>query len=344
MSDEAAAAGGETSSDGSYPGARIVGGHLSTLEDRGFVAAVWRGDSASQFSCGASLIAPDVVLSAAHCAARAVAVSVGSLQRSGAPRILIQEKLVHPDYNTSKSQANDVVLFKLASSVSDVEPAQLNFGDNAEALEAQGVPVVVAGWGSHAEDSTSSDDREDLVEADIEIVADTFCANSSSYGSLFNANTMICAGNITGGEDACQGDSGGPLFYENDILGGVVQVGVTSFGYGCARAGYPGVYARVSSYETWIRSNVPNLGETLTTETASASLAFSLGLSEGGLIGVAVGGSSLAILAMAAIAVIRNRIRKRRASVDDADAISVRADDVLQKRDADDDRQAFPHE
>jgi hypothetical protein len=63
--------------------------------------------------------------------------------------------------------------------------------------------------------------------------------------------TMICAGFPQGGTDSCQGDSGGPFFNGN------TQIGVVSWGYGCAAAGYPGVYARVSNYQGWITERVP---------------------------------------------------------------------------------------
>lgn len=62
---------------------------------------------------------------------------------------------------------------------------------------------------------------------------------------------MLCAGILdVGGKDACQGDSGGPLAFDRDIV-----VGITSWGYGCADAVYPGVNARVSHYSDWIVSN-----------------------------------------------------------------------------------------
>ena len=69
----------------------------------------------------------------------------------------------------------------------------------------------------------------------------------SYYGSNDITDGMICAGEE--GKDSCQGDGGGPMV---DHAG--KQVGVVSWGIGCALAGYPGVFARVSYYADWISS------------------------------------------------------------------------------------------
>jgi secreted trypsin-like serine protease len=52
--------------------------------------------------------------------------------------------------------------------------------------------------------------------------------------------------------DTCQGDSGGPLMMYTSSKQWVI-VGITSFGYGCARSGYSGVYTRVTAYLNWIK-------------------------------------------------------------------------------------------
>ncbi|CAH2237274.1 jg11240 [Pararge aegeria aegeria] len=69
-----------------------------------------------------------------------------------------------------------------------------------------------------------------------------------SYGYI--SKRMICAGVPEGGKDSCQGDSGGPA-----VGDGPIQLGIVSFGVGCARPGYPGVYSNVSSLRNWIRKN-----------------------------------------------------------------------------------------
>ncbi|TNN24233.1 Trypsin-1 [Liparis tanakae] len=89
-----------------------------------------------------------------------------------------------------------------------------------------------------------------LQQVQVPVVSNSQCRNT--YPSL--TNNMVCAGLDEGQKDSCQGDSGGPLVSKNSSLW--VQAGVVSFGIGCARPDTPGVYTRVSRYQTWISSRV----------------------------------------------------------------------------------------
>lgn len=51
---------------------------------------------------------------------------------------------------------------------------------------------------------------------------------------------------MAGGRDSCQGDSGGAIICNNLIAG------VVSFGFGCGRPNFPGVYADVTIHREWI--------------------------------------------------------------------------------------------
>ena len=78
------------------------------------------------------------------------------------------------------------------------------------------------------------------------------------FRGFVNTDVMLCAGEEDGGKDACNGDSGGPLLQKMSD-GTLVQVGIVSFGSGCARANRPGIYTRVSTFADWIHSQICDL-------------------------------------------------------------------------------------
>jgi hypothetical protein len=111
----------------------------------------------------------------------------------------------------------------------------------------------VSGWGTLSSGG-SSPDRLQYVE--VPIITNAECQDA--YRSENITDGMLCAGYLgQGGADSCQGDSGGPLVVDGN--GELVQTGVVSWGYGCASASHPGVYARTSEYIDWIRGYVPNV-------------------------------------------------------------------------------------
>jgi secreted trypsin-like serine protease len=87
-----------------------------------------------------------------------------------------------------------------------------------------------------------------LKELDVPIIADSICSGTKSYGSLFQAASMLCAGFLEGGRDSCFGDSGGPLYASIDG-DGVRLIGIVSTGISCAKPDLPGIYTRVAEPE-----------------------------------------------------------------------------------------------
>uniref|UniRef100_A0A3P9NDM9 trypsin n=1 Tax=Poecilia reticulata TaxID=8081 RepID=A0A3P9NDM9_POERE len=88
------------------------------------------------------------------------------------------------------------------------------------------------------------------AKVEVPVVGNSQC--KSSYGDSAITDNMMCAGLLEGGKDSCQGDSGGPMVSKQGNLW--IQSGIVSFGEGCAKPNFPGVYTRVSQYESWINS------------------------------------------------------------------------------------------
>ncbi|MCX4727199.1 S1 family peptidase [Streptomyces sp. NPDC090052] len=197
--------------------------------------------------CGGALYAKDIVLTAAHCVSKSgantsITATAGSVDLQGPRAVHIKSTQVvqAPGYN---GKGKDWALVKLAA------PFDLPTLPTATSTEYDQGTFTIAGWGSTSEDGGQ---QRYLRQATVPYVSDEQCGQA--YGTQFNAGDEICAGDVAkGGVDTCQGDSGGPMFRKDD-QGGWIQVGIVSFGQGCAEPGYPGVYAQVSALSADIKS------------------------------------------------------------------------------------------
>lgn len=229
----------------------IVGGVEAAPGAWPFQAALM--NSALDQFCGGSLIAPQWILTAAHCAVDdngfalapsyfRVGMGLHSLSAGGGTIYTVTEVHVHPSFNNDTLN-NDFALLKLSTPASQ-SPVLLNFSSTS----LVGLNATVTGWGTTRSGASSGSDV--LLQVTVPIVSNAVC--SPAYPDL--TNNMLCAGFSAGGKDSCEGDSGGPLFIENGST--VTQVGVVSFGNGCGLANNYGVYSRVSSAESFIRTYV----------------------------------------------------------------------------------------
>ncbi|KGL91817.1 Transmembrane protease serine 12, partial [Charadrius vociferus] len=162
----------------------------------------------------------------------------------------IRSITVHPKFKRETFE-NDIALFELGSAVrySDyIQPICLPPAELPPHHLENETECFISGWGRTAEQGKIS---AVLREAQVEIIPSSMCNSSSAYGGLVSQN-MICAGSWSGGIDTCQGDSGGPLACYHSGTNKYYLVGISSFGLGCGRPAFPGIYVRLSQYRTWI--------------------------------------------------------------------------------------------
>ena len=222
--------------------------------------------------CGASLVAPSWALTAAHCVVNAapdqIVATVGPhrLDSGQGQKRSVDRIVLHPRYGFDFAHdfAHDLALLHLTEPA-DAELVTL-LGVDDLALAGPGTLGTVIGWGALAEDGSGGQISYDLQQVELPIVSEEECA--SSMGRMITEN-MLCAGFREGGKDACHGDSGGPLVVP-DGEGGWQLAGLVSFGIGCARPAFYGVYTRVSRYHDWI------LAQIILEETAKEREEFSL--------------------------------------------------------------------
>jgi secreted trypsin-like serine protease len=229
----AGASAGTTGTNGNQP---VVGGTRAAQGEFPFMVRLSMG-------CGGALYAKDIVLTAAHCVdgsgnntSITATGGVVDLQSSSAVKVKSTKVLQAPGYNGS---GKDWALIKLAKPIN--QPT-LKIATNTSYNSGT---FTVAGWGAATEGGAQ---QRYLLKAQVPFVSDASC--KTSYSDLIPGEE-ICAGYAQGGTDTCQGDSGGPMF-RKDNAGAWIQVGIVSWGNGCARPNYPGVYTEVSTFASAI--------------------------------------------------------------------------------------------
>ncbi|SFA89056.1 Trypsin [Amycolatopsis marina] len=223
----------------------IVGGEEASLADHPY--AVFLADGGGNQYCGGVLVGSRSVATAAHCALavrrtdlKVVAGREDKRSRDGWV-VGVRDVWIAPGYK-EPSGGNDLAVLTLRDRVPYRSAKVADAGDAG--LYAAGTKATVIGWGR----TSAGGARSNTVRrAQVPVVSDSDCGKAFRS---YDAKTMLCAGYPEGGVDACQGDSGGPLMVGNTVIG------IVSWGEGCAEAGKPGVYTRVSSYAEQIREQI----------------------------------------------------------------------------------------
>ncbi|KAL0860394.1 hypothetical protein ABMA27_009788 [Loxostege sticticalis] len=226
---------------------RIVGGEDIDITEAPYqVSLLFRG----RHSCGGTLVANDIVITAAHCISGSdpsnYQVRAGSSfsERDGIV-YPVGEILAHPDFSFSRMD-NDIAVVWLSKPVTFSDRIAAIDMTSAEEEVQDGEITQVTGWGNIREGGGFP---TILQRVEVPIVNSQACGKA--YEPLYTITSrMLCAGVPEGGKDACQGDSGGPLVHNGKLAG------VVSWGLGCARPDYPGVYAKVSALRRWVDEHI----------------------------------------------------------------------------------------
>lgn len=245
----------EPSKDGGIiaprPAPRIVGGQVSE-------PGTWPWMASLQLPfghfCGGSLVAPDAIVTAAHCVegtnSSDVQVVLGrtDLGTNDGEVHTVSEIIIHPEYDPFLNDSDVAVL--LLNSASSLATVPLLTQDRVMLAEA-GRTATIVGWGDLREGGFAPDE---LHEVTVPIVSNEVANQPEAYAGDITPR-MLAAGLAAGGKDSCQGDSGGPLMVHNEI-GESYLAGIVSWGDGCARPNKYGIYTRVSSFASWIDDKI----------------------------------------------------------------------------------------
>ncbi|XP_074496372.1 ST14 transmembrane serine protease matriptase a [Sebastes fasciatus] len=235
---------------------RIVGGQ-DTKEGE-FPWQVSLHVKGSGHVCGASIISPGWLVTAAHCVQDSgsmrysqpgtweayLGLHTQNKIGSAVVKKNLKQVISHPNYN-SYTYDNDIALMELDSPVtfSDyIRPICMPAPSHDFPIAST---VWITGWGATREGGFAA---KVLQKADVRIINSNVC-NDLMGGGI--TSRMLCAGVLTGGVDACQGDSGGPLSSPSGTR--MFLAGVVSWGDGCARRNKPGIYTTVTKFRGWVK-------------------------------------------------------------------------------------------
>merc|ERR1711973_1970 len=213
--------------------------------------------------CGGTIVSSKSIVTAAHCTkgrkVEDIFVSVGDHDITvggdgeGERTYRVCSKDDHSQYNPRNMDYDYSVLtlcYELQFT-DTVSPACLPYRNKSYwGMRYENKAAVISGWGAT---SAGGQFSPQLQKANVTTMKNwQYTKGNFKYPRGLITPRIICA--TSPGTDTCQGDSGGPLVVQEN--GAYFLVGITSFGIGCAHPNYPGVYARVSMQNNWIKSKI----------------------------------------------------------------------------------------
>lgn len=241
---------------------KVVRGNIAPKGSYPWQASIRvRGYSKSNHWCGAVIISPLHVLTAAHCLEgynkKTYFVRAGDynteIDEGTEIEANIEDYYIHEEFRKGHRMNNDIALVLLKGRGIPLGKNVMPICLPSERIEyPAGLNCTISGFGSI--ETGKSTHSKDLRYGWIPLLDQSVCRAGHVYGERAISDGMVCAGYLNEGIDTCDGDSGGPLVCLHN--GVFTLYGLTSWGQHCGKMNKPGVYVRVSYYRQWIDKKI----------------------------------------------------------------------------------------